>query len=63
MTVCLGPFTASPAQLVITLQVRNFVIDNLFNEQKARNFEKATFQDKSSGLYYLLLVITNQLVI
>ena len=63
MSVCLGPFTASPAQLTITLQARNFVLDNLFNEQKARNFEKAVLQDKSSGLYYLLLIITNSLVI
>jgi hypothetical protein len=61
MTVCLGPFTASPQWLHVQMRCRDFVQDDLF--KKSKNHEKHVLQDKSSGVYYLLLSITNELVL
>lgn len=43
MTVCLGPFTASPTGLDIKLQARDFVQDTLFKKKEDGLFEKVTF--------------------
>ena len=63
MSVCLGPFTHNPSSVQFEVKARDFLKENLFKPSKKPNFEKVVLEDKSSGVYYLLLIIVNQLVI
>lgn len=45
------------------IKTRDFLNENLFKPSKKPNFEKVVLQDKSSGVYYVLIIIVNSLVI
>ncbi len=59
MSVCLGPFPQNPIAVQIEVKTRDFVKENLFRASKKPNFEKVVIEDKSSGVYYVLLMIVN----
>ena len=63
MSVCLGPFSTSPQGLSVTLQCRDFTQSNLFRNPGRTTHTKIVVQDKSSGAYYLLLSMPDELVI
>ena len=57
MSVCLGPFSQNPVSVQFDLKTRDFLKENLFKVSKKPNYEKVVLEDKSSGVYYVFLLI------